>query len=81
MNFIVLEFKADFKNRIFYALNIIYRDHFIFIYFTHVAALLFELLISLQVAVSTFIGELKQTDAAAERRRSHSNLHSIKESE
>ena len=27
------------------------------------------------------IRELKQTDAAAKRRRSHSNLHSIQESE
>ena len=41
MNFNVLEFKADFRNRIFYALNVIYQYHFILISsFTHVAALL-----------------------------------------
>ena len=45
MNFNVLEFEADFKNPIFYALNIIYLFHFMSISsFTHVAALLFELL-------------------------------------
>ena len=59
MNFNDLEFKADFKNRIFYALNIMYQYHFIFISnFTHVAALLFELLLSLlslHVAVCTVI--------------------------
>ena len=56
MNFKVLQFKADFKNGIFYALNIIYQYHFIFILnFTHVAALIFELLLSLHVAVCTFI--------------------------
>ena len=56
MNFNALEFKADFKNRTFYALNIIYQYHFIFILnFTHVAALLFELLLSLHVAVCTLI--------------------------
>ena len=53
MKFSVLEFEADFKNRIFYALNIMYRYHFIFISnFTHVAALLFELLLSSQSALS-----------------------------
>ena len=59
MNFNDLEFKADFKNRIFYAMNIMYQYHFIFISnFTHVAALLFELLLSLlslHVAVCTVI--------------------------
>ena len=55
MNFNALEFKADIKNRIFYALNRMYQYHFIFILnSTHVAALLFELL-SLHVAVCTFI--------------------------
>ena len=40
MNFNALEFKADFKNRIFYALNTMYQYHVIFISdFTHVAAL------------------------------------------
>ena len=40
MNFNALEFKTDFKNRIFYALNIMYQYHFIFISnFTYVAAL------------------------------------------
>ena len=49
----VLEFDADIKNRIFYALNIIYQYHFIFISnFTHVAALLFELLLSLHISCS-----------------------------
>ena len=56
MNFNALEFKADVKNRIFYALNIMYQYHFIFISnFTRVAALRFELLLSLDVAVCTFI--------------------------
>ena len=52
MNFNALEFKADFKNQIFYALNIMYQYYFIFIVnFTHLAALLFELLSSLHVVV------------------------------
>ena len=56
MKFNVLEFKADFKNRRFYALNIIEEYRFIFISnFTHAAALLFELLLSLHLAVCTFI--------------------------
>ena len=62
MNFNILEFKADFKNRIFYALNIIYKYHFIFISsFTHVAVVFFELLFSLHVAVCTFIFRVKMT--------------------
>ena len=56
MNFNVLEFEADIKNRIFYALNIIHQYHFIFILnFKHVAALLFELLLSLHFTVCTSI--------------------------
>ena len=56
MKFNALELKADIKNRIFYALNIMYKYHFIFSSnFTHVTALLFELLVSLHVAVCTFI--------------------------
>ena len=56
MKFNVLEFKADFKNRIFYALNIIYQYHFIiFSNFTHAAVVVFELLLFLHVAVCTFI--------------------------
>ena len=50
MKFNALEFKADFKNRIFYALNIMCQYHFIFISnFTNAVALLFELLLSLHV--------------------------------
>ena len=56
MTFNALEFKADLKNRIFYALNVMYQYQFIFISnFTYVATLLFELLLSLHVAVCTFI--------------------------
>ena len=45
INFNALGFKADFKNRIFYAMNVTYLYHFIFISnFTYVAAILFELL-------------------------------------
>ena len=52
MDFNVFKFKVDFKNRIFYALNIMYLYHFICVsHFAHVAALLFELLSSLQAAV------------------------------
>ena len=52
MSFDALEFKADFKNRIFYALNIMYQYHFIFIpIFTYVAALLFEFVYTLQSAL------------------------------
>ena len=46
MNFNALEFKVDFKTRIFYALNICIIHYFIYLYifilnFTHVAALVF----------------------------------------
>ena len=44
MTFNALEFKADFKNRIFYALNIMYQYHFIFVSnFTYVVCLLYFL--------------------------------------
>ena len=52
MNFNILEFKADFENQIFYEQNVMYQYHFIFMSnFTHVAAIRFELLLFLHVAV------------------------------
>ena len=60
MKFNVLEFETDFKNRIFYVLNKICKYHFISISSsTHVAALLFELLLSLHVRVCIFIFQVK----------------------
>ena len=60
MNFDILEFETDFENRIFYALSIIHKYHFTSMSsFMYVAALLFELLLSLHVAVCTFIFRVK----------------------
>ena len=68
MSFNALEFKADFKNRIFYALNIMYQYRCIFISnFTHVAALVFELLLPLHVAVCTLIFAANHNTAVALR--------------
>ena len=55
MKFKVLEFDSDIKNRICYALNIYSLLISLHKCQTHVAALLFELLLSLHVAVCTFI--------------------------
>ena len=56
MKFNVFEFDADIKNRIFYTKDDISRLYSVhMLNFTNVAVLLFELFLSLQVAVFTFI--------------------------